>query len=355
MKKSILLLLVVGLIGYLVYNKVSGSNDTNAKIGPPKGPMAQKVAVKLYQVNPESLSDKITATGTILPNEEVDIRSELSGRITQLNFKEGSKVRKGQLLLAVNADEMQAEIKKLESNRKLYQDMEKRQRTLLDKEYISLQEYEQAKNQLSITLADLQAQRASLAKAYIRAPFDGVIGLREVSQGGYITPTTPIAKLVDISPVKINFTIPGRYIQQIKVGDEITFTMEGDATAYKANIYAIEPNIDPATRTVQVRARYANNNEEVKPGAFVKISLALKEIEEAILIPSEAIIPEADGHLVYLAKDGKAVPKQVKIGLRSESMIQILEGLAPGDSVIRSGILQVRPGSVLDIQEVKTQ
>jgi len=354
MKKTIILVLIVGLIGYLVYNKVSGSNAESAG-GPPKGPMAQRVAVKLYLVSPESLEDKITATGTIIPNEEVDIRSELSGRITQLNFKEGPRVRKGQLLLSVNADEMQAEIKKLESNRKLYQDMEERQRTLLDKEYISQQEYEQSRNQLSITQADLQAQRATLAKAFIRAPFDGVVGLRQVSQGSYVTATSPIAKLVDISPVKVDFNIPGRYVQQIKVGDPITFTIEGNPESYAANIYAIEPNIDPATRTVQVRARYENKNEEVKPGAFVRVQLALKEISEAILIPTEAIIPEANGHMVYLSKGGKATPQKVKIGLRSETMIQILEGLAPGDSVIRSGILQVRPGSVLDIQEVKTE
>ncbi|MFC6997806.1 efflux RND transporter periplasmic adaptor subunit [Rufibacter roseus] len=353
MKKSILLLLVVVLIGYLVYNKVAGSNNENATSGPPRGPMSQKVAVKLFRVSPEAFQDKITATGTVLPNEEVDLRSEVSGRITNLNFKEGSRVRKGQLLLSVNAQEMQAQINKLESNRKLYQDMEKRQRTLLEKEYISQQEYEQARNQLSTTLADLQAQRAALAKAYIRAPFDGVIGLRQVSEGGYVTPTTPIAKLVDISPVKIDFDIPGRYAQQVKVGDNINFSIEGDPKAYTAQIYAIEPNIDPTTRTVQVRARYSNQNEEVKPGAFVTVQISLKEIAEAILIPTEAIIPQASGHQVYLAKDGKAVPKEVKIGLRSESMIQILEGLQPGDSVIRSGILQVRPGAALDIQEVK--
>jgi len=350
--KTVLILLAVAAVGYLLYTKVfSGQEQAAPQAG--GGPIAQKVAVDVFVVSPTAYQNRIVATGTVLPNEEVELRSEIAGRVTGINFEEGSRVRKGQLLLTVNDAEVRAQLQKLQSNQKLYRDMEQRQRTLLEKEYISKQEYDQVSNQLATATADIQALRATLDKAYVRAPFDGVIGLRQVSEGSYVSFNTPIARIVDISPVKIDFAIPGRYSRQVKEGDQIMFTAEGSPQEYQAGIYAIQPNIDPATRTLQVRARYDNPGEEIKPGAFVRISLGLKEVEEAILIPTESIIPEASGHKVFLAKGGKAVPQPVKIGQRSERFIQILEGIAPGDSVIQSGVLQARPGAELSIRKVK--
>lgn len=351
--KSILILVAVVAVGYLLYSKIFAGEDKPAA-GGGGGPMAQKVAVDVFVVSPSAYQNNIASTGTVLPNEEVELRSEIAGRVTNINFEEGSRVRKGQLLFTVNAAEMQAQLQKLQSNQKLYRDMEERQRTLLEKDYISRQEYDQVSNQLATATADIQALKASLAKAYVRAPFDGVIGLRQVSEGSYVTASSPIARVVDISPVKIEFSVPGRYSQQVKDGDKITFTAEGSPKEYEATIYATQPIIDPATRTMQVRALYDNKNEEVKPGAFVKVNLGLEEVNEAILIPTEAIIPEATGHKVFLAKGGKAVPQMVKIGQRSERLIQILDGLSPGDSVIQSGVLQARPGADLTIRKVKT-
>lgn len=351
--KSILILIAVVAVGYLLYNKVFSGDKAEQKGGPGGGPMAQKVAVDVYVVSPTAFQNQIVATGTVLPNEDVELRSEISGRVTNINFEEGSRVKKGQLLLTVNDAEMRAQLQKLQANQALYKDMEQRNRTLLEKEYISKQEYDQVSNQLATATADIQALRATMAKAYVRAPFDGVVGLRQVSEGSYVTAATPIARIVDISPVKIDFAIPGRYSQMVKEGDKITFTAEGSPEQYEAKIYAIQPNIDPATRTLQVRALYENKNEAVKPGAFVKISLGLKEVEQAILVPTESIIPEAAGHKLFLVRGGKAVPQMVKIGQRSESLIQILEGIAPGDTIIQSGVLQARPGADLTIRRVK--
>ncbi len=314
--------------------------------------MAQRVAVDVFVVSPLAFQNKITSTGTVLANEEVELISEIAGRVTGINFEEGTRVKKGQLLLTVNVQDLQAQLQKLKSNQKLYRDMEERQRTLLEKEYISRQEYDQVSNQLATANADIRALEATLAKAYLRAPFDGVIGMRQVSEGSYVSANTPIARVVDISPVKIEFSVPGRYSHQLKEGDQIIFTSEGNPERYEAKIYAVAPKIDPATRTMVVRALYDNKQEEVKPGAFVKIEIALKDVDEAILLPTEAIIPEATGHKVFLAKGGKAVPQMVKIGQRSETLIQITEGIEPGDTIIQSGILQVRPGSNLSIRNI---
>ncbi len=350
--KTILILVAAAAIGYLLYSKVFSGNDEAPMAGPGGGPMAQKVAVDVFVVSPTAFQNKITSTGSVIPNEDVELRSEISGRVTNINFKEGGTVKKGQLLLTVNDAELRAQLQKLESNRELYSDTEKRNRTLLEKEYISRQEYDQVSNQLASVNADIQALKATMAKAYVRAPFDGVIGLRQVSEGSYVTAATPIARMVDVSPVKIDFNIPGRYSNSVKVGDKITFTSEGSAEKHEANIYAIQPNIDPATRTLQIRALYDNKGQEIKPGAFVKVELGLQDVSEAILIPTESIIPEATGHKVFLVKGGKAQPQMVKIGQRSETLIQIIEGIEPGDTIISSGILQARPGSDLSIRRV---
>ncbi|WP_299702638.1 efflux RND transporter periplasmic adaptor subunit [uncultured Pontibacter sp.] len=352
--KTILLLVVAAAVSYLLYNKVFTGNDEVKAAGPAGGPMAQKVAVDVFVVSATAFQNRITSTGSVIPNEDVELRSEISGRVTAINFKEGSQVKKGQLLMTVNDADLRAQLAKLQSNQKLYRDMEERQRTLLEKDYISRQEYDQVSNQLATATADIQALRATLDKAYVRAPFDGIIGLRQVSEGSYVTPTSPVARIVDITPVKIDFTIPGRYSQSVKVGDKIHFTSEGTAERYEASIYAIQPNIDPTTRTLQLRAMYANSNQEIKPGAFVRVELSLEDMDEAILIPTESIIPEATGHKIFLAKGGKAQPKMVKIGQRSETMIQIIEGVEPGDTIISSGILQARPGSDLSIRRVTT-
>ncbi|QCR24697.1 efflux RND transporter periplasmic adaptor subunit [Pontibacter sp. SGAir0037] len=351
--KISLIVVALAALTYLIVTKAFPGNEQQ-QAGPANGPMAQKVAVDVYVVSPTAYQNKITSTGTVLANEEVELFSEVAGRVTGISFEEGTRVQKGKLLLTVNDLEMRAQLQKLESNQKLYRDMEERQRVLLEKEYISRQEYDQVSNQLATATADIRALKATLDKAYIRAPFDGVIGLRQVSEGSYVTANTPIARIVDISPVKIEFSVPGRYAQQVTEGQKITFTTEGASEVYEANIYAIDPNIDPATRTLRVRARYENKKEEVKPGAFVRVELSLKDVDDAILIPTESIIPEATGHKVFLAKGGKAQPKMVKIGQRSETMIQIMEGIEPGDTIISSGILQARPGSDLNIRNVRT-
>ncbi|WP_187264737.1 efflux RND transporter periplasmic adaptor subunit [Pontibacter beigongshangensis] len=350
--KITLIVVAIAAIAYLLVNKVFSDNGEAKVAGPTGGPMAQRVAVDVFVVSPLAFQNKITSTGTVLANEEVELISEIAGRVTGINFEEGTRVKKGQLLLTVNVQDLQAQLQKLKSNQKLYRDMEERQRTLLEKEYISRQEYDQVSNQLATANADIRALEATLAKAYLRAPFDGVIGMRQVSEGSYVSANTPIARVVDISPVKIEFSVPGRYSHQLKEGDQIIFTSEGNPERYEAKIYAVAPKIDPATRTMVVRALYDNKQEEVKPGAFVKIEIALKDVDEAILLPTEAIIPEATGHKVFLAKGGKAVPQMVKIGQRSETLIQITEGIEPGDTIIQSGILQVRPGSNLSIRNI---
>ncbi|WP_426490689.1 efflux RND transporter periplasmic adaptor subunit [Hymenobacter sp. 102] len=327
----------------------AGSGKGGSGGGPAGKGGGQKLPVQVYVVKATSLADEVAATGSILAEESVVIKSEISGKITSLNIREGQPVSKGQLLLSINADEIQAALKKQEYNIKLFRDQEKRQRTLLDKEYISAQEYEQANNQLLTAQADLQSLRASLAKAYVRAPFAGVLGLTTATVGTYVSPGAEITTLSKVKPVKINFTVPSRFSSLVRTGDPITITDEASNKKYEAKVYALDPQIDPVSRTQTVRARYANTNNELRPGAFVKVNLQLGQTSDALQVPTEAVIPEASGYSVYTVQQGKMVPKKVKIGVRSDRLIQITDGLAVGDSVIRTGILQVKPGDAVRV------
>ena len=322
----------------------SGGKGGAAKGGPGGKGGGQRLAVQVYVVRATSLTDEVAATGSVLAEESVIIKSELSGKITSLNIKEGQAVSKGQLLFSINADEAQAGIRKQEYNIKLFRDQEKRQRTLLDKEYISAQEYETSNNQLLTAQADLQALRATLAKAYVRAPFAGVLGLSTATVGTYVSPGAEITTLSKVRPVKIDFAVPGRFASNVRVGDVVSVVDEANNKNYEAKVYAIDPQIDPVSRTQPVRARFANRNNELRPGAFVRVNLQLGETESALQIPTESVIPEASGYSVYTVKNNKMVPKKVKIGIRSDKVIQIISGLAVGDSVLRTGILQVKPG-----------
>ncbi|KUG09894.1 transporter [Solirubrum puertoriconensis] len=309
------------------------------------------VPAQVFVVQATRLTDAVAATGSVLADEQVTIRSEINGRITSLNFREGQPVSKGQLLLTINADEIQAQLQKLRYNIKLFSDQEKRQRTLLEKEYISQQEYEQSNNQLLTARADLLALQAQLAKAYVRAPFSGIAGLRSVSQGAYVSPNTPITTVSRITPVKIDFAVPGRYAAAVKVGDQVEVLDEASGKKFEAKVYAINPQIDPVSRTLSVRATYPNTKQELRPGAFVRVNLQIGQVEQAIQIPTESVSPEANGYRVYKVVGGKAQPQQVKIGIRSEKLIQVTEGLAAGDTVLRTGILQVKPGDKIKVQK----
>ncbi|ALD21490.1 efflux RND transporter periplasmic adaptor subunit [Hymenobacter sp. DG25A] len=312
-----------------------------------------KTPVQAYVVKPTNLTDEVAATGSVLADEAVVIKSEISGKITSLNIREGQPVRRGQVLFSINADEIQADLRKQEFNIKLYRDQERRQRVLLDKEYISAQEYEQTNNQLLTAQAELQALRANLAKAYVRAPFDGVLGLTTATVGTYVSPGTEITTLSRIRPVKIDFAVPGRFASKVRAGDVVTVTDEATNKKYEAKVYAIDPQIDPVSRTQPVRARYANTGNELRPGSFVKVNLQLGESTDALQVPTEAVIPEASGYTVFTVKNGKAVSTKVKIGIRSEKVIQITDGLAVGDTVIRTGILQLKPGDAVLVQKTE--
>ncbi len=349
-KGIITVLVIVVVLAVIFYPKLFLSGSDSVLNLQPRGP-GMALPVKAHIVKPERLSKMVISTGSIMANEEVELRSEVAGKIVQINFKEGSAVSKGELLVKINDADLQAQLRRVESKLKVAEDKEFRQRSLLERNLISQEEYDNTLNELNSSKADYDLIRAQIDKTEIRAPFSGIVGLRSVSEGSFVSTTTVIARLQNLSNLKVDFSIPERYSNMVRVGDKLDFRISGNKDYYTATVYAIEPRIDPSTRTLQIRA-FCSAYRDLIPGAFANVQLKLKETPDAILVPSVAIVPELKGQRVYLYKDGTVVPQNVETGIREETRVQILSGLNIGDTVITSGILQIRPGAKVSISEV---
>ncbi|HEY0030876.1 MAG TPA: efflux RND transporter periplasmic adaptor subunit [Bacteroidia bacterium] len=354
--KNILIIAIVVIImlaAKFIFFPSEGSKTNDSKGGKPGGPAAAPSNVTAVIVKPEQLSNEVYASGTIIANEEVQLQPELSGKIVQLNFQEGSKVSKGQLLVKINDADLQANYKKFQLQYKLAEERLNRQKQLLEIKGISLEEFDIVQNEYNVIKAEIDYAAAQIAKTEIRAPFDGVVGLKNVSEGAYVSPSIVIASIQQINPVKIDFFVSERYSSIVKKGDKLIFTMEGNNEKFFGQVYAVEPKIDMSTRTLHVRAVCPNVKGDIYPGAFARVQLALSDIDSALMIPTEAVIPDLKGKKVYRIKNGQAEPVKVITGLRTDEKVQITEGLNIGDTIITRGIMSLKPGSPVKVTELK--
>lgn len=353
MKWGIIICVGAGLIGLGIHTFTPRENEELNKIEDVK-PQESKKALNVNGqiIKPHLITDQLFVSGKLMPDEEVDLSFETSGKIIDINFTEGSSVKKGQLLAKVNDSQLQAQLARLEAQMPLAEDRVFRQNALLQRDAVSKEAYEQVKTELATLHADIENVKASIAMTELRAPFDGVIGLRQVSTGAYASPTTVIAKLTKITPLKVEFAVPERYARQIRKGTNLTFKIEGKLEEFKAQVYATESSIDPETHTLTVRAIYPNHNGLLLPGRYADVSLKQEEISDAIAIPSEAIVPEMGKNKVFVYRSGKAYPVDVEIGIRTEAEIQIVKGLSAGDTILTSGTLQLRTGMPVTIDQL---
>ncbi len=336
------------IVSLLIFPKLKSLNGNNKEGRKQSG--QSPTVVRIMVANPSKLREVIKASGTLLADEEVDLSFETSGKITAIHFQEGTHIYQGQLLAKLNDDELEAELGKLKIQEKLAKEKVERQKVLLEKEAVSQESYDQLKTDLQGIEAEIEILRARIAETEIHAPFDGIVGLRYISEGAFVTSSTLIARLVKIRPLKIDFAIPERYAGMVKPGAVLSFLLEDREDSYTARVYAVEPEIDPKTRTIALRAVYENRNEELQPGRFVSIELVIREKDNAVQVPTECIIPELGGEKVFLVRNGKAYSSEVKTGLRTEGTIEILDGIEEGDTVVVSGIMQLRNGMQVMIE-----
>ena len=308
--------------------------------------------VKVHRVEPTELTERLSTTGTVRANEQVEIVSEISGKISSIHFDEGSRVSAGQLLLKIDDSELLAERQRALYRVDLAERDEARQKQLLEDGVIAREAYDVALGELNVLRAELQLIDAQLVKTEIRAPFNGVIGLRWVSTGSYLSSQTRIASLKDLDPVKLDFTVPEKYSALMRVGDRISFTVGSSDRTFDGTIYAVEPGIDASTRSLRVRARCPNRDGALVPGAFANVELVLRSVFDALTVPSIAVIPELGGKKVFVYEDGSAQPRSVETGIRSDTEVEVTRGLVEGDLVITTGLMQLQPGVKVEVEAV---
>jgi len=307
--------------------------------------------VEALVVRPSKLLNEISVTGSLLPFDEVELKNEVAGRIVLLNLPEGKAVKKGTVLVKLFDDDLQAGLKKLNAQLALQQQIYKRQSELIKVNGISQNEYEQSLLQVNTLLAEIEAQKAQIRKTEILAPFDGIIGLRNVSMGAVVNTSTTLAT-VRSNRLKLDFYVPEKYGEAIHAGMNVDFSLYSGKNDYRATVLATERGIDDATRNLKVRAIISQTGEGLIPGAFANVKLRLGENSKALMIPTEAVIPMEREKQVILAQNGKAHFVTVKTGIRKESLVEITEGIQAGDTLVTSGLLFLKEGAPIQYSNV---
>ena len=342
--------IIYGLLAFgiaaLVYYRISSNQQAKKDDkGPKKAQMVSGIVAQ-----PRDFDNNLSLSGSIEANESIDLRSEVSGIVEKIFFTEGTVVQKGQVLFQVNDVELRAQLSKARTAQQLASENERRAKLLLDKEAISREEYDIASADFKSAKAESQLIQAQLGKTSVRAPFSGTIGLRNISPGTYVTAETIVAKLVNSSEIKITFSVPEKYASQMKMGATIRFTVAGTTDSFTAKIYAIEPEIAVDTRTLRMRALAKNPNGRLLPGTFANVELPLQKVENAIVIPSEAVIPVQDGKVVFVSNGGKAKEVKVETATRTAAEILVLSGLKAGDTVITTGVMSLKADAPVKVK-----
>ncbi|RYY75370.1 MAG: efflux RND transporter periplasmic adaptor subunit [Gammaproteobacteria bacterium] len=333
--------------------------DDKKSAGGNSGKPAAPLKVSTFMVTPSLFSETITATGTVLADEGIELQPETNGKVVSINFIEGAPVKQGDLLLKLNDSDLRANLDRYNYSKKLAEVRFRRYSQLLNQKMVSQDDYDSVLSEMNVQQSYIDLYKAEIQKTEIRAPFNGVVGLRYVSVGAFVNASTRIATLQRLDELKIDFAVPEKYSGRIKVGSQITFTVAGGLQKYAGRIAALDPRIDSGTRTLLVRAICANSDGRLLPGAFTNVSIPLDQIDNAFLVPAEAVVAGLDEKNVYVIKDGLAERRAVETGARTATQVHIVSGLQAGDQVITSGLQQMRAKqpveSLLDSHTIKPE
>jgi membrane fusion protein (multidrug efflux system) len=341
MKKIPNWIIIVLVLGVLIAVKLLFFNKKEEQAGPAgKGKNAAPVAANYYVTKKAPLVDQVYTTGKIGAFNEIDIIPEVAGKVTAIYFKEGESVSAGADIIHINDADLQAQLQKNKIQIKLSEEKLDRLKKLIEINGVSQEELDVQENELNSFKADQALILAQLAKTSIKAPFSGVIGLKNISLGSYVNPSQIVATLVQLRPLYLEFSLPEKYSFLLKKGDKVSFSYQ-EGKALDAFVYAFEPRVDESTRTIRVRARY-DGTENFYPGSFVKVFVDLGEESNSILIPTQSVIPILKGQKVFVVKNGVAQEAKIITGIRTGDKIQVTEGLQEGDTVLTTGILAVK-------------
>lgn len=351
--KVIILLLIVLLVAAIIavpklITQKEGRERTDSG-----NSQNQAVLSAGFILKPQTFVNEIKTAGTIKANEEVVLKSEVSKKIKGIYFKEGSFVPKGKVLFKLDSDDLTARLRKQELEERLASIKLERETKLLKNGLTPQESYDEAENTLDKIWADIAMTKIEIGKTSIRAPFSGIIGLRNVSTGSFVDPDVALATIQDISRVKIDFAIPEKYLGIFEIGQEVTFVVEGISEEFTAKVYAYEPKIENETRTIVLRAAAPNQGRKLMPGTFANVTLKLSEEHGAFMVPTNSIIPKLKGQSVFIYRNGTANLTDVEIGARTESTINIVKGVNEGDTLLTTNILRLKHGAAVKLEKVE--
>ncbi len=348
-KKLLWIVLLVAVVVWIMVTK-SGKDGNETKAGTNGGSAGRgNLPVSGIVAQYSKSSNGIPVNGSLLANEEVELVTEIVGKVRKIYFQEGSFVRKGQLLLKVDDADLQAQLTRSEFQKKLLAEKLERQRILLKRESISREAFDQLQTDYNMLEADIELLKVKIGRTEIRAPFDGEMGFRYVSEGSYVQPSSKIATIVDNSVLKYEFYVPERYADNQLKGWEVLFRVTGSDKLYSAQVYAVDPLIDMKTRMILLRARFRNANHELMPGMFAKGHIVFGNKDRFIAVPTEAVVPEMDGKRLWVVKKGKAVSVPVETESRDEKNVEVISGISVGDTVLTGGLMQLREGMSVSV------
>ncbi len=328
-------------------NIPAGGNPKTAAPPPPK--------VDAYIVKTSSVSEDMELPGTVVANEATEIHPEISGRMTYLNATEGKTVSKGTLIAKIYDGDLRAQLNKLNVQLRVQEQTAKRYEELLKINGVSQQEYDLIVLQSGNIRADIEIVQSNIMRTEIRAPFSGTLGLRMVSPGAYISPQTVLTTIRQNNELKLDFTLPERFISQLKPGQVVNFTSEGNSKTYNARVIATESGVSEDNRSLQVRAIVINNDSKLLPGAFAKVKISFEPDPNAIMIPSQAVIPQARGKQVVVYNNGEVAFTDVITGIRDSARVQVTSGLKAGDTIITTGLMGLKPKGKVILNIVKSE
>jgi len=340
------MLLIIGA-GVFMYEPQLMASEPEKQASPPAMP---PMPVETAEVRIADSAELISAVGTLRSDESVVISAEIAGRVTKIGFSEGEQIDQNKVLIKLDSNVLQAELDQTLANRDLSLSTYERTENLLKDNAVSKQERDEAYAKYKLDEARVRLAQAQLAKTTIKAPFSGTLGLRQVSLGDYIQPGQTLVNLETIKQLKVEFSIPEKSIASVKVGQKINLTSDAypDKT-FSSSIYAINPKVDPISRSLVVRGRLDNSSRALLPGQFVKVQLQIANRANALFIPEQALIPQPNTKLVFTVVDGKAQMVPVETGTRMKGWVEITNGLNKGDIVVTGGHQKIGPGSPVHV------
>jgi membrane fusion protein, multidrug efflux system len=333
------------ITAFILVSIIACKEDKNANLSK----AAIKTPIRATVISSKPIELLVKSTGTLLANEEVELTAEAAGKIIKINFDEGQKVNKGDEILRLNALQHEAKKRSLLSDLELQQQRLERREKLLKKEAVSSEEVDEIKALINSIQSEIDAIQAQLDLSVIYAPFSGVIGVRTVSEGAFISPGNTVATLVDFDRLKLEFSLPEKYSSSITKDVSVKFKVNGSDSVYVAQIYTIEPKISPSTRTFKVRCMVENDEKQLLPGSFANVEIILEKIPDALMIPNESIVQEMEGKQVFVYSEGKVEVRKIQTGIRFSDSSQVIEGLQVKDTLVTSGLLNIRPGMEVEI------